>query len=94
MSLFSFMAIILPVLSIGHAIFSIIAKIILRMNGYKINYFVTKFFYETKILKILCRENEYLYSVLVAYYIVTILLFLDFVLFILLFFIIGLPPKW
>lgn len=86
MSLLNFSFIAFPVFAGLHGIFSIISKIILKMNGYKITYFITEFGYETKILKEICKERRSLYPILIAYYVVTILLFIDFSLFIVLLF--------
>jgi len=80
--LFFFYTIVL--LSILHGTFSVISKIILKLYGYKVNYFVTKFSYETKILKVLCKERKSLKLILITYYLVTILFLAVVVLFILL----------
>jgi hypothetical protein len=71
---FNFIAISFLILGSLHVILSIVSKIILKLNGYKISYLVTQFFYETKILKRICRKHKLLYPVLIAYYAVSILL--------------------
>jgi hypothetical protein len=70
----------LPILFIIFAIFSLTAKFILRSNGYKINFLITQFFYETKILKKICAEKKSLKPLLFGYYIINILLLADLVL--------------
>jgi hypothetical protein len=82
MSSLNFLFIAFPILAILHGILSVIAKIILKSNGYKIKYFITEFRYETKILKVICKEKKSLYPILITYYIVTILFLVDFALFI------------
>ncbi len=51
------------------------------MNGYKINYFITQFSYETKILKAIGKERKSLKLILEGYYLVTIMFIADFFLF-------------
>ena len=74
---------VLVILSILHALLSIVAKIILKINGYKINYLVTKFFYESKILKEICKDQGVYYPILIAYNIISIL-FISGILFVIL----------
>jgi hypothetical protein len=63
-----------------NGIFSIIAKVVLKNNGYSIDYFITNFFYEIKILRKICVDKRNLYPLIIAYRIVVYLLFINFAL--------------
>jgi hypothetical protein len=86
MTLFNFFFISLPLLAGLHGVFSIIAKMILKKNGYKINYLITEFFYETRVLKEICVKQSSLKPLLVVYYVVSISLIVEFIIFMILFF--------
>jgi len=77
MKLFKFFYVTLPGLAILLALCSIITKVILKKNGYKVNYFVAQFFYETKILKQISKEQISLRPIFLTYYIVAIFLVLE-----------------
>lgn len=67
----------LVALGIINALFSYFIKDILKRNGYKINYLITEFFYETKTLKKLVSEHKDYGLILKLYYIVNILLLIN-----------------
>jgi hypothetical protein len=67
----------IAICAILNGIFSTIAQVILKKNGYSIDYFFTNFFYEIKILKKICVDNKNLYPLIMAYTIVVYLLFIN-----------------
>ncbi len=60
-----------------NAIFSYIAKDVLKSNGYEVNYLFTQFFYEIRTLKKICLEQRKYYPILIAYKTIFILLIIN-----------------
>ena len=77
MNMFRFFYITLPTLAILHAMLSIMAKIILKKNGYQVTYLITQFFYESSILKKLCTNQKSIKSLLIIYSVVSYLLIVE-----------------
>ena len=74
------------ILGILFTLLSLISKSILYSNGYKVNWFITQFFGESKKLKEICKENKGYNYFLKSYIIVSYALFVSLIAFIVLFF--------